>query len=453
MANAAVHLHLSRSPTSSESRATSISLLPSPTSFSSSSPMNQAITISSPTMASASPSKATHICPSCARSFSRGEHLDRHLTTHLPSNSSKAFICQSCSKGFTRKDVLTRHIRAVHETKRPDVRKSRRRSCRRCAGFKIKCSGGGRGTGKDGTREGGRAEDPCEACKKRGAVCIYDFGTVSEAGDGEPRSSGLDMSPKAIGESRSGDGDDDDLLDFGSDGIGSMASESEIDRRAGSEGGDEGRQKRRKTTDGNYTTSYTGSSFDEIRRPSSSRVSPHLLSAARLASSENGSPGRNSEPSASSASLRNLISNDQVAELSSADHLMSLMTTSAYGQLPSERSLNSSRTNSGAQTPQKVALSVDIPVFGTKPQGPSKSSSLPPLGTSHSPNPDLHHGRNDYFQPRKPTQSSGGNLFSHHSLPHVSTGPLSPFRDVLASPSGLGKSTSQHDLPETWSAC
>ncbi|KAG0134895.1 hypothetical protein HOY82DRAFT_480812, partial [Tuber indicum] len=58
--------------------------------------------------------KATHTCPSCSRTFSRGEHLDRHLTTHLPSNTSKTFICPSCSKGFTRKDVLTRHVRAVH---------------------------------------------------------------------------------------------------------------------------------------------------------------------------------------------------------------------------------------------------------------------------------------------------------------------------------------------------
>ncbi|KAI5807708.1 hypothetical protein DFH27DRAFT_479376, partial [Peziza echinospora] len=59
-------------------------------------------------------SKPSHTCPSCSRTFSRAEHLDRHLTTHLPSNSSKSFICPSCGKGFTRKDVLTRHVRAVH---------------------------------------------------------------------------------------------------------------------------------------------------------------------------------------------------------------------------------------------------------------------------------------------------------------------------------------------------
>ncbi|KAI5785792.1 hypothetical protein EDC01DRAFT_595175, partial [Geopyxis carbonaria] len=57
---------------------------------------------------------ATHICDQCSRAFSRAEHLERHQTTHLPSNATKSFVCNSCGKGFTRKDVLTRHIRAVH---------------------------------------------------------------------------------------------------------------------------------------------------------------------------------------------------------------------------------------------------------------------------------------------------------------------------------------------------
>src|SRR5437764_9893515 len=49
--------------------------------------------------------KHVHICPTCQRSFSRAEHLERHLTTHLPPATAKTFICPSCSKGFTRKDV------------------------------------------------------------------------------------------------------------------------------------------------------------------------------------------------------------------------------------------------------------------------------------------------------------------------------------------------------------
>lgn len=257
------------------------------------------------------------------------------------------------------------------------------------------------------------------------------------------------MSPKTRGENRSGDGDgdDDDLLDFGSDGAGSMTSESEVDRRPGSKGGEESSHKRRKTTDGTYTTSFTGlSSFDEVHRPVSSRVSPHLMSAARLASSRNGSPGRSSEPSTSSTSLQNLITNDQTAELSSADQLISLMTTNTYGAIPTDHSLDGLRTNSGSQTPQKGPLSVDIPIFGSKPHPLSKSPPIPQPGVvSQSSNPDLYRARNDYFQPRK--LSNGVNHFPHHSVPHGASAPLSPFRDVLPSPSGLGESISSHDLP------
>lgn len=295
-------------------------------------------------------------------------------------------------------------------------------------------------------REGGRAEDPCEACKKRGAVCIYDFGTISEAGDVEPRSGGLDMSPKTTSDGRNGDGDDDDLLDFGSDGNGSIVSESEVDRRVGSEGGDEGRQKRRKIIDGNYTTSFTGSSFDEMHHPSSSRVSPHLLSATRLASSENGSPGRHSARSSSpSGSLRKLISSDQAAELSSADQLISLMTRTTYGKLPSSRSLSNPRFGSDAQTPKNVPLSVDIPVFGPKPHGPSETPSIPQTSVVTQP-PDLglFRGRADYFQPQKPS----GNHLADNSAPYILTGSLSPFRDILPSPSLLGKPSFGHHFPK-----
>lgn len=250
------------------------------------------------------------------------------------------------------------------------------------------------------------------------------------------------MSPKTLSESRNGDGDDDDLLDFGSDGNGSIASEGEMDQRVGSDGG---RQKRRKIIDDSYTTSFTGSSFDEMHRPTTSRVSPHLISAARLASSENGSPG-----TSPSASLRNLISSDQVTELSSADQLISLMTTNTYGKLPNSRSLSSPRLDGGAQTPKKVPLSVDIPVFGAKPQVPLETSLIPQTSVVTQP-PDLgslrNMGRTDYFQSRKSVQP-GSSHFTDSSTSYISAGPLSPFRDILPSPSLLGKSSSGHHLPK-----
>src|ERR1700733_12371277 len=72
--------------------------------------------------------KSAHVCPTCQRGFSRSEHLERHMATHLPSADSKVFICSHCTKGFSRKDVLIRHVRAVHETPKAEVKRSRRRS-------------------------------------------------------------------------------------------------------------------------------------------------------------------------------------------------------------------------------------------------------------------------------------------------------------------------------------
>ncbi|KAF3152588.1 hypothetical protein EYR41_001695 [Orbilia oligospora] len=108
----------------------------------------------------------SHICQSCGRGFSRAEHLDRHLATHLPPSEAKTYICTLCTKGFTRKDVLSRHIKAVHQTKKIEVKKSRRRSCIRCAGFKIKCS--------SGASKGRTVVAPCDACARRGHECVFD---------------------------------------------------------------------------------------------------------------------------------------------------------------------------------------------------------------------------------------------------------------------------------------
>ncbi|KAK9248538.1 fungal-specific transcription factor domain-containing protein [Lipomyces tetrasporus] len=109
----------------------------------------------------AQPGQGPYVCPSCSRVFSRSEHLDRHRRSH-DHEHSKSFVCRVCAKGFTRKDVLTRHVRAVHEM--PSApRRSRKKSCVRCASFKIRCSGG----------------DTCEACAKRALECVYEFRRVA----------------------------------------------------------------------------------------------------------------------------------------------------------------------------------------------------------------------------------------------------------------------------------
>lgn len=197
-------------------------------------------------------SKNIHVCDQCSRAFSRAEHLERHQTTHMPSAVSKSFICPSCNKGFTRKDVLTRHVRAVHETKKSEVRKSRRKSCRRCATFKIKCTGGE----KNRAEGGGKADEPCEACKKRDIECIFDFGAPVPAG----------LSRRSTGDS-GGFSPDDDM-------------DSESDTQETRTGSSEYSVKRRKTNHGPDVSPPSG-----LHHPASD-VSPHLLSAARLASSE-----------------------------------------------------------------------------------------------------------------------------------------------------------------------
>lgn len=248
--------------------------------------------------------KPSHTCPSCSRPFSRAEHLDRHLTTHLPSNCSKSFVCTSCGKGFTRKDVLTRHVRAVHETKRPDVRKSRRRSCRRCAGFKIKCSGGVKKSA-DGFKGG----EACEACKKRGVVCVYDFGTntdgITDRGDAPGKSPGS--------------GSADDIVD--------ELSEEEIidcsDR-------DQPTNKKRK---------MSSLSSDTRQTPPMSNVS-HLLSAAFMAGPDSlqqprGEINVDSESLSAAATVASLVNSSNMSgqrnsDIMSAEQLMSLVTNRTY---------------------------------------------------------------------------------------------------------------------------
>ncbi|KAE8159759.1 hypothetical protein BDV40DRAFT_314388 [Aspergillus tamarii] len=46
-------------------------------------------------------------CPLCTKSFTRTEHLQRHLGSH---GVGKAVVCPECGKEFMRKDVMKRHL-------------------------------------------------------------------------------------------------------------------------------------------------------------------------------------------------------------------------------------------------------------------------------------------------------------------------------------------------------
>jgi len=198
---------------------------------------------------------------------------------------------------------LTRHIRAVHETKKSEVRKSRRKSCRRCAAFKIKCTGGGKGK-----QSGERAAEPCEACKKRDVECIFDFGVTVDKNGSQDQ------------------GNPDDLFGFGSDDMGSEPETHSSEHSV----------KRRKTIHAaSSSIATTTTMYLTSGNTMASAVSPHLLSAARLASSQTIHTGsqdlllQHEQPGDGHSGSPHL-------ELSSADHLLSMATFANKGmQIPS----------------------------------------------------------------------------------------------------------------------
>lgn len=108
-----------------------------------------------------------YACRDCGRSYSRPEHLVRHVQTHT---LGRRFACEICSKTFARKDLLRRHV-ANHAN---DTAAKRRRvvaaagsgrvsyACRPCAAARVKCE----------------ESKPCKRCTARGLECV-----LSEAGE------------------------------------------------------------------------------------------------------------------------------------------------------------------------------------------------------------------------------------------------------------------------------
>ncbi|KAI1751688.1 hypothetical protein F4782DRAFT_540733 [Xylaria castorea] len=84
-------------------------------------------------------------CTYCGRSFTRKEHLERHLPSHT---NVKPHRCPHCSLGFSRRDLLSRHLSTYHIEK-DDLQRTpgsvhtlngkTQIACRACAQAKTGC--------------------------------------------------------------------------------------------------------------------------------------------------------------------------------------------------------------------------------------------------------------------------------------------------------------------------
>ncbi|KAK4062783.1 transcriptional regulator family: C2H2 zinc finger and Fungal Specific TF [Trichoderma aggressivum f. europaeum] len=139
--------------------------------------------------ASKPPAGADKKCDICEATFSRQEHLVRHIKSHT---REKPFRCLICGKGFARQDVLSRH-RTSHRQDNQEARTdTRSRACRQCATSRARCS----------------RSDPCRRCVERNLACTFPAARKPKAPgivgsrmevDGEPRGSSLEAIHQTVG--------------------------------------------------------------------------------------------------------------------------------------------------------------------------------------------------------------------------------------------------------------
>ncbi|KAJ4865634.1 fungal specific transcription factor domain-containing protein [Trichoderma breve] len=128
-------------------------------------------------------------CDICDATFSRQEHLVRHIKCHT---REKPFKCLICDKGFARQDVLNRH-RTSHQQVNEEARSTTRsRACKQCATSRARCS----------------RSDPCRRCIERNLTCTFPtarkpktlgiVGSSMEV-DGEPHGMRLEAIDQTVG--------------------------------------------------------------------------------------------------------------------------------------------------------------------------------------------------------------------------------------------------------------
>ncbi|KAF8885466.1 hypothetical protein BD779DRAFT_674752 [Infundibulicybe gibba] len=110
-----------------------------------------------------------HKCPVCQATFTRPQHVARHMRSHT---GDRPYKCQHCGDQFARSDLLSRHVNKchAHEKPLPSVSGSRRKgsasasrattskqACDQCVQSSLPCDGA----------------NPCAKCIQRKCRCTF----------------------------------------------------------------------------------------------------------------------------------------------------------------------------------------------------------------------------------------------------------------------------------------
>ncbi|KZT06104.1 uncharacterized protein LAESUDRAFT_743565 [Laetiporus sulphureus 93-53] len=110
-----------------------------------------------------------HKCPVCQSTFTRPQHVARHMRSHT---GDRPYKCQHCGDQFARSDLLSRHINKCHASEKPPTTTAPNRrkgsaaasrattskqACDQCVQSSLPCDGA----------------NPCSKCVQRKCRCTY----------------------------------------------------------------------------------------------------------------------------------------------------------------------------------------------------------------------------------------------------------------------------------------
>ncbi|KAF9491671.1 hypothetical protein BDN71DRAFT_1592166 [Pleurotus eryngii] len=107
-----------------------------------------------------------HQCSVCQATFTRPQHVARHMRSHT---GDKPYKCEFCGDQFARSDLLSRHVNKSHASEKPIAGSSTtrkkaasrattsRQSCDQCVESNLFCDG----------------SNPCSKCTQRAVRCTF----------------------------------------------------------------------------------------------------------------------------------------------------------------------------------------------------------------------------------------------------------------------------------------